>query len=148
MGLISRVSSRTYRCEKTTMTARVVVLGGGISSLSFAYYLKQRMPKCAIQILESQNTVGGWLKTYQHQNNSLVELGPRNISAVHISGGGGPRGVASMNYNQLLIQLDLLNQLVPGVNIKNTKCFYDFASKKVSNPHTSKRNGLADLLET
>ena len=59
--------------------SRCLVLGGGISSLSFAHYLKQKCPNATIRILEQQNQVGGWCKTFQHDNNTLTELGPRSI---------------------------------------------------------------------
>lgn len=57
----------------------ITILGGGISGLSAAYFLKDSLPKdYQILLIEKKDTFGGWIQT-QTINNFLFELGPRSI---------------------------------------------------------------------
>ena len=42
---------------------KTIIIGGGISGWSFAYYLTQKKPKSQIVLLEEKPSFGGWLKT-------------------------------------------------------------------------------------
>lgn len=55
--------------------SRVIVIGGGISGLSSAYYLSKYIPPSQIVILESTDRLGGLIKSAQFGSAS-VETGP------------------------------------------------------------------------
>lgn len=57
---------------------KVLILGGGITGLSTAWYLKKRHPKAEITLLEKENRLGGWIKTGR-ENGFLFEKGPRTF---------------------------------------------------------------------
>ncbi|ETI56730.1 protoporphyrinogen oxidase [Phytophthora nicotianae P1569] len=65
-------------------TARdVVVLGGGISGLTLAYFLRQALPKIVadatrIRVLDASATPGGWVQTAK-RDDFLFEEGPRGF---------------------------------------------------------------------
>ncbi|CUM48488.1 uncharacterized protein AC631_02320 [Debaryomyces fabryi] len=76
--------------HKVPFNGRVAVIGGGISGLSFSYFLNKLRPDIKIAIFESQNQPGGWIKSeYLQLNNDkqkvLLEKGPRTLRGV--SGG-------------------------------------------------------------
>src|SRR5688572_30430979 len=59
-----------------------VVLGGGISGLSVAWYLSKFAPKTTtIKLVEKSSRLGGWVHTKQ-QNGQVFELGPRTLRPV------------------------------------------------------------------
>lgn len=63
--------------------AEVVILGGGISGLSLAYFLRHVLPKTVadqtrIRVLEASNVSGGWVRTAKHDG-FLFEEGPRGF---------------------------------------------------------------------
>ncbi|KAK1941638.1 Protoporphyrinogen oxidase [Phytophthora citrophthora] len=66
------------------MAARdVVVLGGGISGLTLAYFLRQALPKAAadatrIRVLDASAISGGWVHTAKREG-FLFEEGPRGF---------------------------------------------------------------------
>ncbi|KAH3794896.1 protoporphyrinogen oxidase-like [Dreissena polymorpha] len=64
-----------------------VVIGGGISGLSSAYYLKKSAKFSKIIILEASNRVGGWIKTVTSEGGAKMELGPRSLRATGIPAG-------------------------------------------------------------
>ncbi|XP_054167440.1 protoporphyrinogen oxidase-like [Oppia nitens] len=71
----------------------VVVLGGGISGLSTAYYLhkfcsqlKTRVPLPKIVVVESSSHLGGWLKTCTFDDGVRHELGPKTLRVATNSG--------------------------------------------------------------
>ncbi|KAJ3410455.1 hypothetical protein HDV05_003717 [Chytridiales sp. JEL 0842] len=64
------------------MANRVVVLGGGVSGLSAAWYLAKSLPAASeITVLESSSRFGGWVHT-SHDQGHLFELGPRTLRPV------------------------------------------------------------------
>lgn len=70
----------------------LVVVGGGVSGLSTAYYLS-KLSKLAnrqigkIVVLESSNRFGGWVDTVQNDRNGVLhELGPRSLRRAGKSG--------------------------------------------------------------
>jgi oxygen-dependent protoporphyrinogen oxidase len=66
-----------------------IVLGGGISGLSAAWYLSRYAPVTTkITILESSNRFGGWIKSERvGKYKILFEQGPRTLRP---NGIGGP----------------------------------------------------------
>ncbi|KAE9134560.1 hypothetical protein PF010_g2400 [Phytophthora fragariae] len=61
----------------------VVVLGGGISGLTLAYFLRQALPKAAadatrIRVLDASSESGGWVRTARREG-FLFEEGPRGF---------------------------------------------------------------------
>lgn len=57
---------------------RVLILGGGITGLSAAWYLQKSRPEAQITLLEKQNRLGGWIRTTQERG-FLFEKGPRTF---------------------------------------------------------------------
>jgi oxygen-dependent protoporphyrinogen oxidase len=56
--------------------AKILVLGGGISGLSAAWFLREKYPDAEITLLEKEKRLGGWI----HTENGL-EKGPRTFQA-------------------------------------------------------------------
>jgi oxygen-dependent protoporphyrinogen oxidase len=59
-----------------------VVLGGGITGLSTAYYLTKELPNAKITVYEGSERIGGWLSSkYVDVGNVriLFEQGPRTL---------------------------------------------------------------------
>jgi protoporphyrinogen/coproporphyrinogen III oxidase len=54
---------------------RVVVVGGGISGLATAYFLKQSVPRCSIVVLEAEGRAGGNIRTLR-MGGADVDAGP------------------------------------------------------------------------
>jgi len=55
-----------------------LILGGGISGLSAAWFLSRKHPNAKITLLEKENRLGGWIQTTR-QNGYLFEKGPRTF---------------------------------------------------------------------
>ena len=62
---------------------KVAILGGGISGLSAAHYLKRfAVPVSEVVVFEASSRFGGWIdsKKVEHSNKSFVfEKGPRTL---------------------------------------------------------------------
>ena len=68
-------------------TAKFAVLGGGISGLTAAYRLLNRVKDPSnIIVLESSNRVGGWVQSCVTEHGAVFELGPRSIRPVGKAG--------------------------------------------------------------
>ena len=63
------------------MKKRIVILGGGISGLSLAWYLKKYSPESAITLIERKEQLGGWLSTLPCTD-FFFERGPRTFQSV------------------------------------------------------------------
>jgi oxygen-dependent protoporphyrinogen oxidase len=57
---------------------KVCIVGGGITGLSAAWFLKKRHPNAQITLLEKTNRLGGWIQT-SYENGFLFEKGPRTF---------------------------------------------------------------------
>lgn len=58
---------------------KIAILGGGISGLSAAYYLKKKWgSEVKVSLFESQSRVGGWIQTVE-KDGYLFELGPHSL---------------------------------------------------------------------
>lgn len=60
------------------MTARVAIVGSGISGLALAFRLQQRLPSADVRVLESEPRVGGTIWT-RREAGWQVELGPNGF---------------------------------------------------------------------
>jgi oxygen-dependent protoporphyrinogen oxidase len=60
---------------------RILILGGGISGLSAAWYAKERYPEAHITLFEASDRLGGFLGT-EKQNGFSFERGARTFSSV------------------------------------------------------------------
>ena len=54
---------------------RVVVVGGGISGLSAAYFLRRRLPDAKIVLLEARERAGGNIRT-EETGGFVIDAGP------------------------------------------------------------------------
>jgi oxygen-dependent protoporphyrinogen oxidase len=57
---------------------KIVVLGGGISGLSAAWYLRKAYPESEITLIEKKDRLGGWIHT-SFEGGFLFEAGPRTF---------------------------------------------------------------------
>ncbi|XP_037094617.1 protoporphyrinogen oxidase-like [Pollicipes pollicipes] len=80
----------------------VLVLGGGVTGLAAAHYLRQLRPTLPITVLEAAPAVGGWVRTTRHKDGGLWEHGPRTVR---------PAGQQGVNTLQLVEQLQLTERL-------------------------------------
>ncbi|MDF2577699.1 MAG: hemG [Chlamydiales bacterium] len=84
----------------------ITIIGGGISGLCTAYYLKKLLgDDLRVTLLESSSRLGGWIQTY-HDDNFLFELGPRGCQSKR-------RGMLTL---QLAEELGLTNELIGANN--------------------------------
>lgn len=66
------------------MAPRWIILGGGISGLSFAYFLKKQVKEAQVLILEKRPRLGGWCHS-KKVGDFLFEMGPRCFKASRCS---------------------------------------------------------------
>ncbi|KAK4881047.1 hypothetical protein RN001_004366 [Aquatica leii] len=78
-----------------------VILGGGISGLSAAFYLRKKFPLLSITLLEASNRNGGWIKSEKHDG-YIFEQGPRTIR---------PHGNKAINTLDLIEDIGLTNEV-------------------------------------
>jgi oxygen-dependent protoporphyrinogen oxidase len=57
---------------------KFIIVGGGISGLSNAFYLLKRFPRCAITLIEKSDRIGGAMKSTP-MDGAVCEEGPRSI---------------------------------------------------------------------
>src|SRR4051812_43011891 len=57
---------------------RIVIVGGGLSGLSLAYRLEQRLPDAEVLVLEQQGRLGGKIGTVD-RDGFRVETGPNGF---------------------------------------------------------------------
>ena len=62
------------------------IVGGGISGLAAAFYLKRLPQTKSITVLEAASRLGGWVQTTRHEDGAIFEHGPRTIRAAGIPG--------------------------------------------------------------
>jgi NAD(P)-binding Rossmann-like domain len=80
----TQASGRRYRPP----VKRFAVLGGGVSGLATAYYLKSIDPLAKITIYEASDRVGGWISTEQVDTSDgrlMFEMGPRTLLPQRVS---------------------------------------------------------------
>jgi oxygen-dependent protoporphyrinogen oxidase len=74
------------------------VVGGGISGLAAAHYLKRLPGTRSVTVLESAARLGGWIQTTRHGDGAKYEHGPRTVR---------PMGEAGSNTLQLVEEIGL-----------------------------------------
>lgn len=128
------------RSTRTLFTApkggSVGVIGGGISGLSFAYFLTKLRPDLSITIFEAKNKTGGWIDTVRLHNkfngtDIVFEKGPRTL-----------RGVS----DGTLVMLDMLKRMghedkimiMKASSVANRKYLLDSNYQLVPVPHSLK----------
>lgn len=57
----------------------VVIIGGGISGLSAAYFLEQCRPNLSSILIEATDRLGGWVRTIRPPSGQQYEAGPRSL---------------------------------------------------------------------
>lgn len=73
------------KTEQTASGLRVAVLGGGISGLSAAFYLRKTLPEVDVRLWEASDRVGGALCTFE-QSGFQVEQGVDNFITTETAG--------------------------------------------------------------
>lgn len=81
-----------------------IVLGGGISGLSAAYYAANNARNSAVILLEASSRVGGWIRSIKSPTGAIFEQGPRTVRLV---------GLAGRNTLNLVEDLKLSNKIIP-----------------------------------
>jgi protoporphyrinogen oxidase/predicted heme/steroid binding protein len=65
----------------------LIIVGAGLAGLYAAYYAKQHLPQCKILVLETQNQIGGRIKTIHHTTREkkgiTFEAGAARIAKTH-----------------------------------------------------------------
>ncbi|KAJ2540999.1 oxygen-dependent protoporphyrinogen oxidase [Coemansia sp. RSA 1933] len=83
------------------MTAAISVLGGGISGLSTAWYLSQRLPpNVKVRLIEGSSRLGGWVRSEVRQAGGVSFLAEK-----------GPRTLRTGNSREALAVLELVDDL-------------------------------------
>jgi len=80
-----------------------IILGGGISGLSAAYYAAKSVKAASVNLLEASNRVGGWIRSRISPSGVIFEQGPRTIRLV---------GIAGKNTLNLIEDLQLTDKLI------------------------------------
>lgn len=66
--------------------ARIGVVGGGISGLTFTYFLGKLRPDVHVTVFESNHRTGGWIRTLETKDcegdSIMLEQGPRTLRGV------------------------------------------------------------------
>ncbi|KYN40934.1 Protoporphyrinogen oxidase [Trachymyrmex septentrionalis] len=80
-----------------------VILGGGISGLSAAYYAIHNTRLSSVILLEASNRLGGWIRSRSSPSGAIFEQGPRTIR---------PSGLSGMITLDLVERLQLNDKLI------------------------------------
>ncbi|XBW38559.1 hypothetical protein QEN19_004147 [Hanseniaspora menglaensis] len=105
----------------------VGVIGTGISSLFFAYFLNRKRPDLRITLLEKnkQERVGGWIYTKHITDKVILEKGPRTLRGKNI-------GTALIINSLLKMNPDIKNEImfVDKASEANKKFLMDYKNPK------------------
>ncbi|KAI8324145.1 Protoporphyrinogen oxidase [Martensiomyces pterosporus] len=87
--------------QQAARTAAITVLGGGITGLSTAWYLAQKLPSTVgVALIEGSPRLGGWVRTDSRQIDGLSVLAEK-----------GPRTLRTGNSREALAVLELVDDL-------------------------------------
>nr|XP_022906574.1 protoporphyrinogen oxidase [Onthophagus taurus] len=81
-----------------------IIVGGGISGLSAAYYAMKQPTNQPLIVLEATDRFGGWLKTTRLIDGTIFEQAARTIR---------PSGISGANTLQLVEELGLGDEIMP-----------------------------------
>jgi protoporphyrinogen/coproporphyrinogen III oxidase len=90
----------------------IIIVGGGISGLSCAYFLQKFAPSISCRILEASPRLGGSISTFHLQSGQLYESGPRSLRF---------RGESSIPTYELLELLGLEKDLIRSSSDANNR---------------------------
>lgn len=82
-----------------------IILGGGISGLSAAYYAANDARIASIILLEASNRVGGWIRSRSSPNGAIFEQGPRTVRSSGLAGRTTLNLVEDLQLNDKLIRI-------------------------------------------
>lgn len=91
---------------------QIIILGGGISGLSLAYFLQKKEPEARITLIEKNERLGGWCHSERKQD-FLFEKGPRCFKASR-----------SFEINSLIKELKLQNEVIVSSKEAETRYIY------------------------
>lgn len=107
---ISNAANLTGAIKAASSGKRLLVLGGGLSGLSYLHYLrnflthfKKTSAISSMTLLEANDYMGGSVKSHIYEDNVIHELGPRSIRV---------QGVRAHNTITLLEELKLGDKLL------------------------------------
>nr|XP_006814335.1 PREDICTED: protoporphyrinogen oxidase-like [Saccoglossus kowalevskii] len=128
------------------MTALAVVLGGGISGLSSAYYLarSQALRFGKVVVVESSHRTGGWVNTTVSEDGAIFEHGPRSLRTAGAVGKNTlelmhqlPSGLKSVLFTQAPFTKPFISYIMkePFVKteIEEDESVHDFIRKRLGN---------------
>ncbi|EFN77160.1 protoporphyrinogen oxidase [Harpegnathos saltator] len=95
-----------------------VILGGGISGLSAAYYAVNKARLASVALLEASDRVGGWIRSRNSPSGAVFEQGPRTIRP------DGPAGTNTLNMVEDLQLTDKLIRIRRSHPISSNKLIY------------------------
>jgi len=84
-----------------------VILGGGISGLSAAYYAVNDARLSSVILLEASSRVGGWIRSRSSPSGAIFEQGPRTVRATDSPGANTLNLIEDLQLNDKLIHIGL-----------------------------------------
>ncbi|KAJ2500327.1 oxygen-dependent protoporphyrinogen oxidase [Coemansia sp. RSA 1972] len=122
--------------------AAITVLGGGISGLSTAWYLAQKVPtNVSIKVIEASVRVGGWIRTDRRHTpigEIIAEAGPRTLRT-----GKSPDALSVL---ELVDDLDLRSHVIlsdaQSAAARNRYIYYDGTLNRMPSSLSSLASGL------
>lgn len=114
-------------------TYDMVIVGGGISGLSFAYFYQQQHSGKSLLLVDPKEQVGGWTQTITLPSGQTYEAGPR---CLHL------RGKTAFATNELIVGCGLENRIVKASKTSNTRYVL------LDGTPTPLPSGLFDLVAT
>ncbi|XP_011156214.1 protoporphyrinogen oxidase [Solenopsis invicta] len=84
-----------------------VILGGGISGLSAAYYAVNDARLSSVVLLEASSRLGGWVRSRKSQNGAIFEQGPRTVRTAGLAGKNTLNLIEDLQLNDKLIHIGL-----------------------------------------
>ncbi|EGI59750.1 PREDICTED: protoporphyrinogen oxidase [Acromyrmex echinatior] len=84
-----------------------VILGGGISGLSAAYYAVNDARLSSIILLEASSRLGGWIRSRNSPSGAIFEQGPRTVRTLGLPGKNTLNLLEDLQLNDKLIHADL-----------------------------------------
>ncbi|XP_060085457.1 protoporphyrinogen oxidase-like, partial [Ylistrum balloti] len=106
--------------------AKAVVLGGGISGLSSAYYALQEGTSskfAKVVLLEASNRFGGWLHSTKFEDGAVFDYGPRSFRPTYVGSG--------LNTVELALKLGLRDDIIAVDKRDPSNVRYVYKDKKV-----------------
>ncbi|XP_011698396.1 PREDICTED: protoporphyrinogen oxidase [Wasmannia auropunctata] len=84
-----------------------VILGGGISGLSAAYYALNDARLSSVILLEASNRLGGWIRSRRSPSGAVFEQGPRTVRTAGSAGENTLNLVEDLQLSDKLIHIGL-----------------------------------------